>query len=179
MENMNSFTINNGFKEIAAKNEKGDVITVLRINVADARTAERFAHLIDNLDNISNEVKKEAQRLEQEEKVLQESEKVDTRRIISVNELKVQYIERCIDEINEVFGENTIQNVYKECYENRADFVPDESLLLQFVEKAIPVMNELFHQRFEENRKKYNVMRRGGRKNHKNKRQMIQGGANV
>ena len=179
MENMNSFTINSGFKEIAVKNEKGEVITVLRINVADAKTAERFAHLIDNLDNISNEVKKEAQRLEQEEKVLAESKEVDTKRIISVNALKVQYIEKCIAEINEVFGTNTIQNVYKECYEDREDFVPDESLLLQFVENVIPVMDELFHKRFEENRRKYNAMRRGSRKNHRNKRQMIQGGANV
>ena len=172
------FTIDSGFKEIAVKNEKGEVVTVLRINVADARTAERFSHLIENLDNISNDVKKEAKRLEQEEKDLAESKEIDTKRIISINALKVQYIERCIAEINEVFGENTIQNVYKECYENREDFVPDESLLLQFVEKAIPVMNELFHKRFEENRRKYNVMRRGSRKR-KNKRQMIQGGANV
>lgn len=180
-ENMNSFTIDSGFKEIEAKNNNGEVITVLRVNVADARTAERFAHLIDNLDNISAEIKKEAERLEKEygsEDAIN-TEDVDTKRILIVNGLKVKYIEKCIQEIEEVFGKDTIKNVYRECYEEREDYVPDESQLLQFVEKTIPIMNNLFHKRFEENRKKYNSMRRG--KHNKSKRELIQGygGGNV
>ena len=37
---MQELILDNGIKEIAVKKENGDLITVLKINVADGRTAE-------------------------------------------------------------------------------------------------------------------------------------------
>ena len=39
---MQELILDNGIKEIAVKKENGDLITVLKINVADGRTAEKF-----------------------------------------------------------------------------------------------------------------------------------------
>ena len=43
---MEELKLNSGLKKIAIKDEDGDLITVLRVNVADADTAERFAKII-------------------------------------------------------------------------------------------------------------------------------------
>ena len=52
---MQELILDNGIKEIAVKKENGDLITVLKINVADGRTAEKFAQLIDRLNKITDE----------------------------------------------------------------------------------------------------------------------------
>ena len=57
---MEELKLNSGLKKIAIKDEDGDLITVLRVNVADADTAERFAKIINNLQEISENCEKEA-----------------------------------------------------------------------------------------------------------------------
>ena len=44
---MEELVLDSGVRKIAIKNEDGDVITVLSINVADADTAERFGQVIN------------------------------------------------------------------------------------------------------------------------------------
>ena len=46
---MEELKLNSGLKKIAIKDEDGDLITVLRVNVADADTAERFAKIINKV----------------------------------------------------------------------------------------------------------------------------------
>ena len=51
---MEQVKLSTGYKSIAIRDEDDDqVVTVLRINVADAQTADRFAHIIDQLNSIS------------------------------------------------------------------------------------------------------------------------------
>ena len=57
---MEELVLDSGVRKIAIKNEDGDVITVLSINVADADTAERFGQVINKLERISENCEKVA-----------------------------------------------------------------------------------------------------------------------
>lgn len=154
---MEELKLNSGLKKIAIKDEDGDLITVLRVNVADADTAERFAKIINNLQEISENCEKEAaawkKEHEQDETV---SGEVDVERVLQINRIRVRYLKQIAEEIDKLFGEGTVQSIY-------GDIVPDEAALVEFVEGIIPVMNKLFGKRYEMTRKRYNSGRKGAR----------------
>ena len=50
---MEEIRLDSGVKKIAIKDEDDEVIAVLRINVADAEVIEKFAKVIDDLNNFS------------------------------------------------------------------------------------------------------------------------------
>ena len=166
MENL-IFKIDSGIKEIEVTNQNDELITVLKINVNDSNTANRFTKLIANLEHVSSEFESEAKEKEEKysgrEIMQKESKVLDTEQVIDLCDMNIRYINRCIEEINAVFGENTIQNVYKECYAVNEDFVPDEDLLLQFVDNVIPIMNGLFKEKFARNKQRYSPSKRGKR----------------
>lgn len=154
---MEELKLNSGLKKIAIKDEDGDLITVLRVNVADADTAERFAKIINNLQEISENCEKEAaawkKEHEQDETV---SGEVDVERGLQINRIRVRYLKQIAEEIDKLFGEGTVQSIY-------GDITPDETALVEFVEGVIPVMNKLFGKRYEMTRKRYNSSRKGAR----------------
>ena len=154
---MEELVLDSGVRKIAIKNEDGDVITVLSINVADADTAERFGQVINKLERISDNCEKEAAAWKKEnpqEKT--ESGEVDVETVLQANRIRVKYLKQIAEEIDGLFGEDTVKNVY-------GDFTPDETALVEFVEKIIPVMNKLFGKRYEMTRKRYNSGRKGAR----------------
>ena len=154
---MEELKLNSGLKKIAIKDEDGDLITVLRVNVADADTAERFAKIINNLQEISENCEKEAaewkKEHEQDETV---SGEVDVERGLQINRIRVRYLKQIAEEIDKLFGEGMVQSIY-------GDITPDETALVEFVEGVIPVMNKLFGKRYEMTRKRYNSSRKGAR----------------
>ena len=156
--------IDNGVEYVEIQNTEGKRLTVLAIDKADKKTAERFAYLIKNLTSITERVEAEEKELKQKYADVPE-EDVNVERIINTSRLHVKYISECIEEINGVFGENTIQNVFAENYTLNEDFIPDEYALLEFVDKIIPLMNKLFNERFETNKKKYSANRKHGKHN--------------
>ena len=149
--------LNSGLKKIAIKDEDGDLITVLSVNVADADTAEHFAKIINNLQEISANCEKEAmawkKEHEQDETV---SGEVAVGRVLQINRIRVRYLKQITEEIDKLFGEGPVRSVY-------GDIVPDEAALVEFVEGVIPVMNKLFGKRYEMTRKRYNSGRKGAR----------------
>lgn len=159
---MEKIKINSGIKEIGIYNEKDEIVTVLKINMADSNIITRFAKLLQNLNHVSDEFEKDAKRLAEKYKENPLSEEtIDIEQIVDYSSANVLFLNKCIEEINGVFGENTIQNVYRECYEVTPDFVPDENALIEFVDGVVPVMNKLFGEKFEENKKRYSVSNRG------------------
>lgn len=154
---MEEVVLDSGVRKIAIKNEDGDVITVLSINVADADTAERFGKIINNLQEISENCEREAATWKEEHKQEEtESSETDVEKVLQINRIRVKYLMQITGEIDGLFGEGTVENVY-------GDFTPDEAALIDFVEKIIPVMNKLFGKRYEMTRKRYNSGRKGAR----------------
>ena len=182
MENRLSF--DDGVRKISIYNEEEELLTVLRINVADADTARRFVELIQNLEQIADsgsgmaDVFKEKYKEYESQSFddLPDDVKMDI--IVDASKVRIDVLNRMIAEIDALFGKDTIHNIFKECYERHEDFTPDEDALIDFVNKVMPVMNELFSMRNEEIRKKYSPNRAARRhnrnKHNKNKNQLIQ-----
>ena len=127
------------------------------MNVADADTAECFAKIINNLQEISANCEKEAMAWKKEhEQEETASGEVDVERVLQINRIRVRYLKQIAEEIDKLFGEGTVQSIY-------GDIVPDEAALVEFVEGIIPVMNKLFGKRYEMTRKRYNSGRKGAR----------------
>ncbi len=160
MENL-KMKISRGIKEIAVENEKGEITTTLFINMENEDIIPAFSRLIQNLSHVTDEFMKEAEELE--DKYKDENEDSGYEGIVEKSRAKVRYIEKCIAEIDAVFGQGTIRNVYKECYDLNKYFVPSEELLIQFVDEVIPIMNELFKQKFQENKRRYSPTKKGKR----------------
>ena len=156
--------LDNGVEYVEIQNMEGKTLTVLAIDKSDKATAERFAHLIKKLTSITERAEAEEKELKKKYTNPVEAD-VNVERIIDTSRLHIKYINECIDEMNAVFGENTIQNVFAENYALNEDYIPDEYALLEFIDKVIPVMNRLFNERFETNKKKYSVNRRHGKHN--------------
>lgn len=162
---MEELILDSGIKKIAIKDADGEIVTVLRINVADARTAERFARLIDNLNNLSDETvqkRKEMDTRYADRPIISEdSDNVDIEQVIERSRADIDYLERCIAELESVFGAGVVREVYRDAYAMNPDFIPDEAALVELVDKLVPVMSGLFNQRFESVKAKYNPGRRG------------------
>ena len=182
MENRLSF--DDGVRKISIYNEEEELLTVLRINVADADTARRFVELIQNLEQIADsgsgmaDVFKEKYKEYESQSFddLPDDVKMDI--IVDASKVRIDVLNRMIAEIDALFGKDTIRNIFKACYERHEDFTPDEDALIDFVNKVMPVMNELFSMRNEKIRKKYSPNRAARRhnrnKHNKNKNQLIQ-----
>ena len=177
MENRLSF--DDGVRKINIYNTEDELLTVLKINVADVDTARRFVELIQNLEQIADSGSGMADVFKEKYKAyesrsfddLPDDVKMDI--IVDASKVRIEVLNRMIEEIDTLFGKNTIHNVFKECYELHEDFVPDEDALIDFVNMVMPVMNELFATRTEAIRKKYSpnraARRNNSNKNHRNK----------
>lgn len=153
---MEELRLDNGIKKIAIKNEDDDVITVLRINVADAEVIEKFAKVIDDLNNISARSEAESKKMDlptvnEEDDVMAQIPKA-----VEINQIRVKYIKEIMDTLDSLFGKETMHSIY-------GDTVPDEMALVDLVEGIVPIMNKLFGKRLEISRKRYNTKRKGAR----------------
>lgn len=154
---MRELIAESNIEEVAIKNEKGEILHILRIDKGDTDTPIRFGALIDNLENIAKEVEGETKKLE--EKYSNSSDEFN--RVIEEAIIHVKYLKIIISEIDALFGADTIRNIFAESYELNEDFVPDEYCLMDFIEKIMPIMSELFGERYKIKNKKYNVSRKG------------------
>ena len=153
---MEELVLDTGLKKIAIKIEDGETVSVLKINVADVGTVERFAAIINNLEKISEDWDKEADAHKEKYENDGDTDEIDISRVLDISRVRVKYIRKIINEIDGLFGENTVSGIF-------GDMIPDETALLDFIEGVIPVMNKLFGKRFETNRKRYNSSRKGAR----------------
>ena len=144
---METLVIDNGYKKIAINNEDGELVTVLRINVADAELPIKFTNIINKLNKLESDYAAKANEIKIGGKNID---------VIQLTQFKVSYITDLMAEIDDVFGRDTCKNVY-------GDIIPDELMLLEFIEKLVPIMNNLLAKRIEINAKKYNSKRLGAR----------------
>ncbi len=150
-----------GIKEIAVENQKGEVVSVLRIDVDNGDIVTSFSRLIWNLEHMPEEFKENVEELKEKYGDRPEDEKASFEEIVDISRMNVSLLKRCAEEIDKVFGVDTVRNVFKESYDLNENFVPDEDALLDFIEEVIPVMEKLFEHKFARNRKRYNPANRG------------------
>ena len=142
-----------GIREVEVNNY-GDVI---KINTTDAGLFDRFVRLTTELQELSDKSNKDfnsAMSGQKEDK---------TEAVISASKVRVEFSNECVRRIEELLGEGVIKKVFRDCYEADPDYLPDEGNLLAFLEALIPVMEELFKERFSRLQNKYGVGFKGKR----------------
>lgn len=175
MADIRTITFDDGIKTIEVNNLGGELITVLRINTADAATATRFVELVHNLEEVVNLGEDDVNSYREKYKEYEGEEldklpdEVRMDIIVDASKMRIGIIEGMIREIDTLFGKDTIRNVFRQSYEMHEDFVPDEDALIDFVNAVMPVMSDLFQTRNEAIRKKYSPNRAARRHNNKHK----------
>lgn len=142
-----------GIRDVEVNNY-GDVI---KINTTDAGFFDRFVRLTTELQELSDKSDKEftsAMSGQKEDK---------TGAIIKASRVRVEFSNECIRKIEDLLGIGAISKVFKDCYEADPDYIPDEGNLLAFLEALIPIMEELFKDRFTRLQSKYSVNFKGKR----------------
>ena len=159
----NVVVFDNGIKKIAVNDLDGELITELRINIADGSTLTRFQNVIERLNVLGEEVDIKQTALIEKFKDAKD-EDITINDLNEVNAVKKEYIDAVIKEIDYVFGKDTVRNVFKQGYELNEDYYPDEDALIDLVSNLIPVMEDLYKERFKALKKQYSANRRGKKK---------------
>lgn len=157
-------------------NKYGDMI---KIDAADRSTVDRFANLIKRIDTLAEEFEQKEKALREKyagTEVVKETEdgtEVDVDQIVERSNLYVSSIKNIIKEFEIVFGDGCIKKVFRESYELNDDFIPDEDALSEFLDQMMPIMTDIFNERFERNKNRYSTKRRGKGKHNKTKEELI------
>ena len=128
------------------------------IDVSDKRTFEKFSNLLNRCTEISDNFQKE---MSNKNIIETDDEDLKIKQTLEVCQTDIKYINELITEFDGVFGKDSVYKVFRENYENDPEYIPDESQLVDYLEALIPIMEKLFGERFQRNKKKYNVAFRG------------------
>lgn len=155
------------------EDSKGNLTHVIQLDISDMDVPTRFAELINNLEKISIDVEKEEKSLAKKYADLPEDE-FNYSRSIDTSAFHIRSLNKILDQIDITFGAGTVSGVFAEHIDINPDYIPDEYAIIDFVEKLVPVINDLYSERFELKNKKYNIKRRGGKRHNLTKEELIQ-----
>lgn len=128
-------------------NQQGDI---LKISAEDATIFDRFANGYDRLVKMAEEM---PGKLEAIEKELKEKDGSDISRAVSMSGVRVEFCEKAIGVIDEIFGEGTAKKSFRDAYEAIPDFLPDEDMFIRFFDKMSPIMEDIFNRKLDRQKK--------------------------
>ncbi len=155
--------------DIKITNASDKPVHTISLNMADTELPKRVAVMLQNIEALSDDAEKDEAEFNKNF-----ANAGDLEKTIESSRIRVNYIHKMIDEIEIVFGQGTIDGVFAEQIALDEDFLPDEYALMDFLEKFVPIINDVFGTRIKVNNKKYSVNRRGKGKHNLTKEELIQ-----
>lgn len=128
-------------------NKHGDK---LEISAEDATLFDRFANGYDRLAKMADEMPGKLGAIEKE---FADKEDSDFVRTVSISGVRVEFCEKAIGIIDDIFGEGTVKKSFRDTYESIPDFLPDEDMFIRFFDKMIPIMEDIFKRKMERQKK--------------------------
>lgn len=128
-------------------NKHGDKIQISADNVS---LFDKFANGYEKIVKIADEM---PGKLETVEKEFGEKEDSDIEKAVSMSRVRVDFCEKAIGIIDEIFGEGTAKKSFRDGYEAMPDFLPDEDLFITFFEKMTPIMEDIFDRKMKRQEK--------------------------
>lgn len=126
-------------------NEHGDI---LKISGNDAILFDKFANGYDDIVKMADEI---PGRMEAAEK--ETADKDDIAKAVAMSKVRVDFCNKAIGVIDEIFGEGTAKKSFKDYYDSIPDFLPDEDLFIAFFEKFTPIMEDIFDRKLKRQEK--------------------------
>lgn len=128
-------------------NKHGDKI---QISADNASLFDKFANGYDKIIKMADEM---PSKLETVEKEFEGKEDSDIPKAVAISKVRVDFCEKAIGIIDEIFGEETAKKSFRDGYESMTDFLPDEDLFISFFEKMTPIMEDIFNRKMERQQK--------------------------
>ena len=151
---MAELNFNSGILNIKV-NKYGDSIA---IDSSDLSVFEKFSALIKKSEE-------HAENADRSLHVIQEKHKDETKisadMLMDYVGINVEYSKNIMKELNDIFGSDFTDKVYRENYEHNPYFVPDEMSLAELIEAIVPLMEDAYGERIKRNKSKYNANNRG------------------
>lgn len=145
--------LNTGIKKYEIINEENERVAELAIDTNDTHLMNRFIELYENGNKI-----KEACEKRLEDLGIDDGDRItleDAKKILDVNEYAVKQM---IEETEKLFGKGLFHEVFKENYKLNPNFVPDVSLIQNFYEQIMPIVETIFKKQ-----QKYSPAKKGNR----------------
>lgn len=145
--------LNTGIKKYEIVNEENERVAELAIDTNDTHLMNRFIELYENGNKI-----KEACEKRLEDLGIDDGDRItleDAKKILDVNEYAVKQM---IEETEKLFGKGLFHEVFKENYKLNPNFVPDVSLIQNFYEQIMPIVETIFKKQ-----QKYSPAKKGNR----------------
>lgn len=155
---MQEFVLKNSIKTVGVKDEDGNLVCTLKIDSADSSILDRFFGCIERLEKLKQEVNATIDELKEREGA------DENETLIEACKVNIGFLNKVISEIDGLFGPDTVRNVYRANYELNPYFVPDEIMLIDFLEGIMPVMESIYGERMKEKQRRFNVNRKGGKR---------------
>lgn len=128
-------------------NKHGDKI---QVSADDASLFDRFTNGYDKIVKMADEM---PSKLEVAEKEFDGKEDSDIPKAVSMSRVRVDFCEKAIGIIDEIFGDGTAKKSFRDGYEAMPDFLPDEDMFIAFFEKMTPIMEDIFNRKMERQEK--------------------------
>lgn len=128
-------------------NKHGDKI---QISADDASLFDRFANGYDKIVKMADEM---PGKLEAAEKEFEGKEDSNIEKAVALSRVRVEFCEKAIAVIDNIFGEGTAKKSFRDGYEAMPDFLPDEDMFIMFFEKMTPIMEDIFNRKMERHEK--------------------------
>lgn len=128
-------------------NKHGDKIEV---SADDASLFDKFANGFDEIIKMADGM---PGKMEAVEKEFEGKEDSDIPKSVAVSRVRVEFCEKAIGIIDNIFGEGTAKKSFKDGYEAIPDFLPDEDMFIAFFEKMTPIMEDIFNRKMERQEK--------------------------
>lgn len=126
-------------------NKHGDKI---EISADDAGLFDKFANGYDKIVKMADEM---PGKLEAAEKETDGQD--DIAKAVSISRTRVDFCEKAIGIIDEIFGEGTAKKTFRDNYESIPDFLPDEDLFIAFFETMTPIIEDIFDRKMQRQEK--------------------------
>lgn len=128
-------------------NKHGDI---LLISADNASIFDRFANGYNKIVKIADEMSSKLGAIEKE---YEGKENSDVPKTVAMSRVRVDFCEKTIGIIDDIFGEGTAKKSFREGYEAMPDFLPDEDMFIMFFEKMTPIMEDIFKRKMERQEK--------------------------
>lgn len=126
-------------------NEHGDI---LKVSGDDAALFDNFANGYDKIVKMADEMPGKLEAVEREH-----ADKDDISKAVAMSRVRVDFCNKAIGIIDEIFGEETAKKSFKDYYDSIPDFLPDEDLFIAFFEKFTPIMEDIFDRKLKRQEK--------------------------
>ncbi|MBD5521229.1 MAG: hypothetical protein HDR03_08430 [Lachnospiraceae bacterium] len=126
-------------------NDMGDHID---ISTGDMELFDRFQETYKQIADAAKDIPRRCQEIDKVRVISGHGNKIVEKIMI-----KVRFYEESAEKIDNIFGQGTLKKYFNKLYKEVPDFMPGAECFIDFYDKMLPVLEELFGRRVDDSEK--------------------------